>query len=206
MEDTASKIIFLRKYLTFEKGTVLEFKQNDFNIIVGENGAGKSTLIDLLKIRRMDWLIKNGYIQKEGIKNQPIVINNSEAFRAVKSQYVDSRKEVYLNKLNQKSHGEAWKHEIERMKKRVKPNSFVIMDEPETALSVESQIELCEWFIRYKKENPYFGCLIATHSLIIQELLADVVINIPSCQHISADEYIKEKREHIDKLKGLQKA
>lgn len=194
MDDTSSRIIFLRKYLTFQKGSVLEFKQNDFNIIVGDNGAGKSTLIDLLKIKRMRWLIKNEYIAKEGIKNQPIVINNSEAFRSVKSQYVDSRKEVYLNKLNQKSHGEAWKQEIEKMKEKVKPNSFIIMDEPETALSVESQIELCEWFIRHKKENPDFGCLIATHSLIIQELLADVVIEIPSCDHIQADEYVGKKK------------
>lgn len=205
MEDTGVTITFLRRYFTYQAGQQINFKQNDFNIVVGNNGAGKSTLIKLLQYQRMKQLIHNGYIKVEGLRDQKVLTNVAEGFRVPKSQFVDSRREVYINKLNQKSHGEAWKTQLEAMKQRVKPNSFVIMDEPETALSVEAQVDLCEWLIREKQKNPELGCLIATHSLIIQELIAKVVIDVPSCQNVPAEEYVGKKKAYIERVKNLWK-
>lgn len=205
MEGSGVTITFLRRYFTYQAGQQINFKQNDFNIVVGNNGAGKSTLIKLLQRQRMKQLIDNGYITIEGLRDQKVLTNVAEGFRVPKSQFVDSRREVYINKLNQKSHGEAWKTQLEAMKQRVKSNSFVIMDEPETALSIQAQADLCAWFIKHKNENPEFGCLIATHSPIIQELIAKVVIDVPSCQNVPAEEYVGKNKEYIERVKNLWK-
>ena len=139
------------------------------------------------------------------MKKQNVIVLSAESFRATKSAFVDSRREVYLNKLNQKSHGEAWKVELERLKSRCNNDTFIIMDEPETALSIESQIELCEWFIDLKNTYHNIGCAISTHSLILMELIGERVIEVPICKVWNAKDYVDIKHQRISEAKNNAK-
>lgn len=204
MEENELRITFLRKRLTYKKGQVITFNQNDINVLVGDNGAGKTTLIDLLNDNNMNHFIKNGFIQVDGLQNQKGFKSIAEGFRVQKSQFVDSRKEVYIKKLNQKSHGEAWKIQLEKLKTHITPDCLIILDEPETALSIRSQVDFCEWMIKLKKENPKIGAVIATHSPIIQELIAETVIEVPSGKRIRGEEYVRRQNEYIERVKQMK--
>lgn len=195
------KIRFLRDYFTFISGQEIKLFQNKFNIIVGNNGAGKTTLLNTLSSKRRREIIGR-YIEIEDMKKQNVLILSSESFRASKNPFVDSRREVYLTQLNQKSHGEAWKIELERLKTRCNNDTFIIMDEPETALSVESQIELCEWFIALKNQHENIGCAISTHSLILMELIGERVLEVPSGKEWLASDYVANKYARIKEAKS----
>jgi predicted ATPase len=195
------KIRFLRDYFTFISGQEIKLFQNKFNIIVGNNGAGKTTLLNTLSSKRRREIIGR-YIEIEDMKKQNVLILSSESFRASKNPFVDSRREVYLTQLNQKSHGEAWKVELERLKTRCNNDTFIIMDEPETALSVESQIELCEWFIALKNQHENIGCAISTHSLILMELIGERVLEVPSGKEWLASDYVANKYARIKEAKS----
>lgn len=195
MEDNRVVITILRDRLCYKAGTQIRFNQNDFNIIVGNNGSGKSTLINMLNHKTLKHLVKNGFISVENLKSQSGMKGIAEGFRSKRQQVIDAKREMKIRELNQKSHGEAWKVILEDIKNGVTPNSLILLDEPETALSIEAQIDLCEWLINYKIENPEFGCLIATHSMIIQELLAEKVILVPSAEEIPVEEYLKTKND-----------
>lgn len=198
--DKDMEITFIRDYFTFAEGQSLSLSQNEFNIIVGNNGAGKTTLLNSLTSKRRKEILGK-YLAIENMRKQNVIILSAESFRATKSPFVDSRREVYLNQLNQKSHGEAWKVELERLKKRCNDDTFIIMDEPETALSIESQIELCEWFIDLKNTYRNVGCAISTHSLILIELIGERVIEVPSCKVWNAKDYVNIKLQRISEAK-----
>jgi predicted ATPase len=191
------KITFVRDYFSYKKGQVLNFNQNEFNIIVGPNGAGKSTFIKMLESASLKQL-HGRYIEIEGLHRQKTFRNIPEGFRVRRSQFVDSRKEAHLVKLNQKSHGEAWKVELNILKSYCDNDTFIMIDEPETALSIESQIELCEWFIDLKKVYKNFGCLIATHSLVIPRILSDRLIEIPSGRILDPEVYVAGKMKDME--------
>lgn len=194
------RIRFIRDYFTFTKGQSVSIDQDKFNVLVGSNGAGKTTLLNSLTTKRRKEIIGR-YISIENMRRQNVIILSAESFRATKNPFVDSRREVYLSQLNQKSHGEAWKVELEKLKRRCNNDTFIIMDEPETALSVESQIELCEWFIDLKNKYRNIGCAISTHSLILTELIGEIVIEVPSCINWDSEEYVANKYNRIKEAK-----
>lgn len=204
MEDYSKsfmKITFLRDYMTFLKGQEIEISQGKINIVVGDNGAGKTTFINIFD--RDNRFKKQGkYYSIENMQEQRTIKNTAEGFRVSRSALVDNRREVYLSHLNQKSHGQAWNIELFRLRKKCSDNTFILLDEPETALSVESQIDLCKAIKDMKRKYKNFGCLIATHSMLITELIGERVIEIPSGKNIPASEYLDEKYEMIEQAKS----
>ncbi|PMR71779.1 ABC transporter ATP-binding protein [Billgrantia endophytica] len=204
MEDyskTFMKIKFIRDYFTFKQGQEIEISQGKINIIVGDNGAGKTTFKNIFK-KQTRLLSEGKYFAFENMMNQNTIENTAEGFRVSKSALVDSKREIYLTHLNQKSHGQAWKIELFRLRKKCSDNTFILLDEPETALSVEAQIELCKAITDMKRKYKNFGCLIATHSMLITELIGERVIEIPSGENISTREYLDKKSRLIEEARN----
>jgi predicted ATPase len=191
------KITFLKEYMTFKEGQEIEISQGKLNIVVGDNGAGKTTFINIFDKENRIYK-QNKYYAIDNMKDQDTIKNTAEGFRKTTSALIDNKREIYLNQLNQQSHGQAWNVELFRLRKKCSDNTFILLDEPETALSVESQIELCKAIIDMKRKYKNFGCLIATHSLLITELIGERVIEIPSGNNIPAQEYLDRKNAVIE--------
>lgn len=161
----------------FKKGLNIEFK-NDVNLIVGDNGTGKTQLFKVIKDKLnnrthkfpLDCYIDfdeeteilifdlvNGLI-KDIIKPNPL--GDSRQFN-----------EDSLFKLNysDKSHGENVKAILDFAQEF--KGKTVLLDEPESGLSIKSQIELIEKIKELSKCNQLF---IITHSKFLIDAFEEV--------------------------------
>jgi predicted ATPase len=193
-------IYFLMDYFTFKKGQQIDISQGQINIVVGDNGAGKTTFLEMFSKRNRRKKL-GVYYNLNNLRKQDVVNLKAESFRASSSALVDNRRELYLSELNQLSHGQAWNIELFRFREKCSNNTFAILDEPETALSIQSQIDLCKAISDMKRKYKNFGCLIATHSLIITELIGERVIHIPSGENIPAEEYMLKNNRIMDEAR-----
>jgi predicted ATPase len=170
-------------------GGDLELKfQKAVTIISGPNGSGKSTL--LKAIAESIGFSKSGGSTQHHISDRSNIfdgnlklswlpkVTNGFFFRADKisdySAYFDDiaysgDASVYSGlgdrSLEFQSHGQAVKHLISKYASQYNKKSIVILDEPETSLSIESQIELVSLIHDLSKLKTQF--IIATHSPII---------------------------------------
>lgn len=193
------RIRFLKDYFTFRQDQMIEIDQNKFTIFYGNQGAGKSTLIKAIGDSTVSKKVANKYIQFEDLRQQEVLYAKAESFRANDKAFITNRKDMMKVKLNHKSHGEAWLMFLETLKKPDSRGSMVLIDEPETALSVDSQLYFCDLMLNLKYRYG-ISALIATHSPFIIEFLADDVIEIPTGNRLDKQELltsINNKIQHF---------
>lgn len=198
------RIEFIRDYICYQKGQSFDIDQYGMNILVGDNGAGKTTLIDLLRAKSFKRK-KDRYFTATGVKKQKTKILHSEGFRVPRSQLIDNREDVYRIGLNHKSHGEAWKAQVKALTDQFSDDMFLIMDEPETALSIESQVEIAQTLLDFMHDYKNVGFLIATHSIIIMEILQGTLLRVPMLDRIDTKEYLEKRYELIESVKLRKK-
>lgn len=161
----------------FKKGLNIEFKR-DVNLIVGDNGTGKTQLFKIIKDKLNNKVHKfpidchidfdkdteilifdlvNGLI-KDIIKPNPL--GNSKQFN-----------EDSLFKLNyvDKSHGENVKAILDFAQEF--KSKTIMLDEPESGLSIKSQIELIGKIKELSKHNQLF---VITHSKFLIDAFEEV--------------------------------
>lgn len=208
------KIKFIRDFLASKNGINNEIlfpcdlelfiDMNKISLLVGENGAGKTTIIEFLSKGKFRNTKNEKYFTLKDIEDKKAVSLTAEAFRNVVSM-VDNRGELRKKQLNNYSHGQAWNIVFDHLENLIISNNgnlFIFIDEPETALSTNSILNLCERIKKLKIKYPKLGMLIATHSLIIIELLGDELIQVPSLKKIDNNEYLKEINKKIDNIKN----
>ena len=167
-----------------------EFECGDVNLLVGNQGCGKSTMLNLIQknhadveISLTDDVYKNGvdsfYFDSE--KDNPR-INNPERYADLHGNNIGIGYGGALS-ARFKSHGEIMEgFTVEPLKKA--KNCVVILDEPESGLSITNQFKLIEEIKNAVKRGCQF--FIATHCYpIIQEF--DVI-----------------SLEHLEKYTGTQ--
>lgn len=158
----------------------LELK-NDITFIVGENGMGKSTLVEAIAINA-------GFNPEGGTKNFNFQTNNSHSslfndLKLVRSSNREKdgfflRAESFYNvataieqykvqgsyggSLHECSHGESF---LALVKNRFSGQGLYILDEPESALSLTSQLSLLILMKELIDKGSQF--IIATHSPIL---------------------------------------
>ncbi|WP_017395271.1 AAA family ATPase [Acinetobacter haemolyticus] len=173
----------------------LEFKKN-ITVITGENGSGKSTILEALALK-FGCSAEGGTVNFN-YKTEDTHLDYSSHLRIQKSprrirDIFFYRSETYYNFLTEMrqldnapsfgppirnfyggkdlhtlSHGEAMKALIDH---RFRAEGLYILDEPESALSVNNQINFVEKVIQLSKQGAQF--IIATHSPILM-LMPDI--------------------------------
>ena len=186
------KLTFIRDFHPYAKDQSVDINQYAFNLVVGDNGAGKTSLMRLLEKKYLRE-VRNKYYTIDGMKNQAVKKLYSEGFRIPRSPLIDNREDAYRSSLSRSSHGEAWKKQLDDLEKQINDNMFILMDEPETSLSIESQIELGERLNSFRERYEQFGGMIATHSLLLIEILGGTVIHTPSLEVIESQKYVNDK-------------
>lgn len=147
----------------------------DVTFFVGENGSGKSTLVEAVAVR-------SGLNVEGGSRNLAFETRSTtsllhEAIELVwhlqPARAFFLRAETFYNTAtayeavgirgyHERSHGESF---LDAVQGQIQPPAFVLMDEPESALSVTGQLSL----MRAMHDLVHLGCqfLIATHSPIL---------------------------------------
>lgn len=212
------KIKFIRNYVTsrdegktntilFKKDATIEIPLNKINLLVGDNGAGKTTIINFFaNIERRKRMKDRYYIIENKENKKQIIYFETEGFRVVNGM-IDSRANLRKQELNNYSHGESWNKIIDKIESIIEKNGnnvFVFLDEPETALSLDSTIKFCAMINRLKKKYPDFGAAIATHSLILAEIIGERIIEIPSGKIIPPSVYLNSQKQKIEEAKKIR--
>jgi len=162
----------------------LEFHK-PVTFIIGENGSGKSTLIEAIAINAgfnpegggcnfnfstsesHSELFQSIKLVRSAYRNRDGYFLRAESFYNVASE-VDKlfdktdKENIYGGSLHERSHGESF---LALLHNRLRGNGLYIFDEPESALSINSQFNM---LIRVKQlvdKNSQF--IIATHSPIL---------------------------------------
>ena len=171
------------KLTLFKKGETIEFATG-LNVIVGQNGSGKSTLIRLLTGRKDD-----GY-----------VIDATGAYRMLdfetgNARYAfdpDPNSDSFMNDsiakwfANEESHGETLTRQFNAILDC--EDTCIILDEPETALSIMNQYKYRELLSEKSKTNQI---IIVTHCKTFIEGAANV-FDMSARKWTTGDEYIRE--------------
>jgi len=147
----------------------------DVTFLIGENGSGKSTLIEAVAIRA--GLNPEGGSQNLQFETRPtsseLHLDIELVWERRPARAFFLRAETFYNAAtayegvgiggyHERSHGESF---LDAVQGQILPGSFVVMDEPESALSVTGQLKLMRSVRDLVAGGSQF--LIATHSPIL---------------------------------------
>ena len=185
-EKFPTKKLYPFNLSVFHQETTLEF-QSPITFLIGENGAGKSTLLDAIseRCRYYGWqgLDKMRYnrspYEKDFYKVIAINWNNGRVpgsffsaqvfrnFSNLLDEWATSDPKLleYFGgkSLRSQSHGQSL---MSFFKSRFKIKGLYLLDEPETALSPKSQLELLQIVSKMSRQG-HAQFIIATHSPLL---------------------------------------
>lgn len=190
--DKIAENSYLRDIVALQEIESLYFS-NAITFFVGENGSGKSTLLEAIAVA-------HGFNPEGGTKNYLFSTHDTHSelcdaiklvrgyrkekwgyfLRAESFYNVATQEEEYADfkhpsaRYHEKSHGESF---LTLAQNNLRPNGLYLLDEPEAALSPQSQLTLLIEIYRCAKEGAQF--FIATHSPIL--------LGIPDAQILCFD-------------------
>ena len=158
------ELSFKDKFRCFDPGDTLIFREG-INLLVGENGAGKSTILDIIT-GKIKGQIKD-IVTIKSSKIEYIAFDFEKDNPRIKGR-IDSVQNIISHFLSQ---GQTNKGILKRIT-NVK-DTLIIMDQPETGLSIKAVRELIESLILAKMN----GCqiIMSTHHPYIISSVGDVL-------------------------------
>jgi len=181
-------------YVCFFKKQKFEFK--NVTLLVGDQGCGKSTVLSLIFS-----LVK----ENENKETAEFVLDNNhkgiiwvdtERDNPNTSQANPKSSSHMLYTINSKfqSHGENMLPILAHLRKY--ENHIVLVDEPETALSLRSQF----FFVDLVKELISKGnqVIISTHSLTFMEAFKDGLLSLEHNKYMSLENFVKSQKKPSD--------
>lgn len=191
-------------YICFFAKEKYEFKP--VTLLVGDQGCGKSTMLEIL--RRL----------ADGKDKDCFKLDFTEGHPEMNCMYFDTEKgnpaiqdanpndgNDMLYKMQARmmsSHGETLLPILEYIQNF--EDTIILLDEPETALSLRSQYKMIEIF----KECVNRGCqvIVATHNLEFMRAFPDGVLSLEHKKYVTPEQFVKlEQKENDFKEKRQDK-
>lgn len=179
-------------YVCFFKNESFDFKP--ITLLVGDQGCGKSTMLGLIKE-----VIQSeecpSYAEREtedvGIEDFMMFDFEKNNPRVNPSNPNSSEDMLYGMGVRFSSHGEALlpiAKEIENFE-----NTLILLDEPESSLSLRSQYTMIEIFKKCVERNNQL--IIATHNLEFIKAFPDSILNLEKKKYVTPDQFVKSQKE-----------
>jgi len=161
MKKFIKQIEFKEDFRCFKKGRIIEFREG-INFIVGDQGTGKSTLLQCLTERfgttvQITYDKDSEFMYFDTEKNNPRVKSEADSMFTINSIF--------------ESHGETMFPILSHMKKM--KNKVMLIDEPESGLSIRSICKLIKVF-KFAEAKNNCQLIIATHNIQLIECVVDV--------------------------------
>lgn len=183
-----TKLKFNDDYFCFFKDEELDLKP--ITLLVGDQGCGKSTLLGAIK----DSVTKQGSHSqfktkyKEPTQNGCYHLDMEKNNPAIeKANPNDSNDMLYKLMSRWESHGETL-FPILRCLSEVS-DCVILIDEPETALSLRSQYKLIEILNGCVERNCQV--IIATHNVVFMEAFKDNLLSLEHMRYVSLNEFVE---------------
>lgn len=186
-------IKFKEDYVCFFKGN--KFKLKPITLLVGDQGCGKSTMLHAIKDRiqrnekgvfecEFDDTVQNKIMHLDLEKDNP---------RTDKSRFNPNNSDdmFYSLSVGMGSHGEALLPILKLIEDT--SDSLIMLDEPETSLSLRSQYKLIEMFKDALTRNNQI--ILATHNIVFMEAFPDCVLSLEHKKYMSPRMFTKAQKQ-----------
>jgi predicted ATPase len=199
-----------KTFVIFPKGFNLDFKES-ITVIVGDNGCGKSSLLRKIYLPKYEsplWSDKTEDEDKKEFvekylkgksrdltfnKFPEIFINGKEIHKNVFVENIKNSKPVLdpmsvlrMWNMQESSNGENtldFLRSLENVQ-----NSLIMLDEPETSLSIKSQRAIAKILINLAKTNQL---IIVTHAPVLMEVVENVY-DFETKKYVDTSDYINQ--------------
>jgi predicted ATPase len=177
-------MIYLKKFeLTKPYREINPFRvefQDGMNLIVGENGSGKSTVLQLITEGK-----KSEYSTVD-VNNVQFMYFDTEKHNPRTRNYLPEKGAMFQVASHFWSHGQTLFPILEHIKEI--SNQLVLIDEPESGISLSNQVKLLEAMDIAIKNSCQI--VLATHSYVFIRS-AEKVFNISTKRWVKSKTYLK---------------
>ena len=191
MKNKLKTLKFKTKYRCFKKGATIEFKDG-LTLLVGDQGVGKSTILKTLQNfnNHKDTIA----IDTEG-KVSTLAFDTERDNPRMQPGGLE-KDAMYRVSVAFSSHGETILPLMEHI--TTEKDKLIMIDEPESGLSIRSQYKLVKFFEKAVKN----GCqlLVATHSLAVIQSHKEV-FNLEIMKYQSSEDFIKSQKKRKSNAK-----
>lgn len=173
-----------------------QFTFKPITLLVGDQGAGKSTLLSYLEIVMKNPEDRSFKITFDDTKQSNTFImdmeKNNPRFETPNAFDPEEFKRSLFSHFQ--SHGETLVPVIKFLD-TVK-DTIILLDEPETALSLRSQFKMIECFKRALQRNNQI--IVATHNLLFMEAFPDSVLSVEHGKYMTPKAFLQSQKEESD--------
>ena len=184
-------ITFISDFRTFKNKETYTL-QPGVNLLVGDQGSGKSSLIS--ELRKLSEGNKSSHIKIDVVGPVKVFSMDFEKDTPRSASHIESMEQV-LTKFA--SHGEV-NNLMLRSMPAVGKNVIVILDEPDTALSIRSCIALVDQLKKAEQAGAQIIC--AVHNPVVIEAF-DSVVSLEHKKIMSSKDFIKSQQKPRKKSK-----
>ena len=173
-----------------------KFLFKPITLLVGDQGAGKSTMLSVIKhiLKNPDTKYlefatddtkQNGLfsmdMEKDNPRTGPLDADSPLAYKQSLFSHMGSHGEALIPVLKS----------IDKIS-----DSFILLDEPETALSLRTQFLMIECFKNALKRNNQI--IIATHNYVFMEAFPDNILSLENGKYMKPKAFLESQKSPSD--------